>query len=325
MENKSYTLAEVEEKATAFLNRKKDRNETTFLNYRTSVNYFLYYMEHIEGLTELTTDNKEVVVDGFQGKLFKGFTYESEGNKKEVKLKPSAVNTHIRRIKTFLNSIGLKIKKLKKLPVNKPEYKALDVKDIKLLLAECSNLWKKKEIAVRNETLIRFLFNTAFRINEALGIKTSDVVEEGSSYYVMIQEKGKPKGTLTEVAISEATYKMLMDYINLKAVPSDYVFSTTRPSTDGKAKKLSREYFTKDIRKLASYTDLKHGTNISATVKNNSSHFLRHSKSLFLLNVKKYDITKVKKILRHESINSTLIYLNHEKKVIDEIRISNDI
>ena len=27
MENKSYTLAEVEEKATAFLNRKKDRNK----------------------------------------------------------------------------------------------------------------------------------------------------------------------------------------------------------------------------------------------------------------------------------------------------------
>ena len=325
MENKTYTITEVKEKATDFLNRKKDRNETTFLNYRTSVNYFIYYMEHITGLTELTTDNKEDVIEGFQGTLFKGFTYETEGTEKKIKLKPSAVNTHIRRIKTFLNSIGLKIKRLKKLPVNEPEYKALDVKDIRLLLAECSNLWKKEEIAVRNETLIRFLFNTAFRVNEALGIKTSDIVEDGSNYYVRIQEKGKPKGTLTEVAISEATYKMLKDYINLKAVPSDYVFSTTRPSADGKAKKLSREYFTKDVRKLASYTDLKHKTNISATVENNSSHFLRHSKSLFLLNVKKYDITKVKKILRHESINSTLIYLNHEKKVINEIRISNDI
>ena len=118
---------------------------------------------------------------------------------------------------------------------------------------------------------------------------------------------------------------MLQDYINLKAVPSDYVFSTTRPSEDGKAKKLSREYFTKDIRKLASYVDVKHKTNISATVENNSSHFLRHSKSLYLLNEKNYDVTKVKRILRHESINSTLIYLNHEKKVINEIRISNDI
>lgn len=325
MENKTYTLTEVKEKASDFLNRKRNRNETTYLNYRTSVNYFLYYIEHIAGLTELTSDNKEDVIEGFQGTLLKGFTYAVEGTEKEVELKPSAVNTHIRRIKTFLNSIGLKIERLKKLPVNAPEYKALDVKDIRLLIEECSNLWKKEEIAVRNETLIRFLFNTAFRINEALGIKTSDVYNAGSNYVVRIQEKGKPKGTLTEVAISEATYNMLQDYINLKAVPSDYVFSTTRPSTNGKAKRLSREYFTKDIRKLASYVDVKHKTNISATVENNSSHFLRHSKSLFLLDVKKYDVTKVKRILRHESINSTLIYLNHEKKVINEIRVNNDI
>lgn len=325
MENKKYSLTELKEEATEFLNRKRNRNETTYINYRTSINYFLYYIEDIAELTEITSDNKEAVIEGFQGTLFKGFIYHVKGAEKEVELKPSAVNTHVRRTKTFLNSIGLTIYKLKKLPVNAPEYKALDVKDIRLLIEECSNLWKKEEIAVRNETLIRFLFNTAFRINEALGIKTSDVYKTGSNYVVRIQEKGKPKGTLTEVAISENTYNMLQDYINLKAVPSDYVFSTTRASTNGKAKKLSREYFTKDIRKLASYTDYKHKTNISATVENNSSHFLRHSKSLFLLDVKKYDVTKVKRILRHESINSTLIYLNHEKKVINEIRVNNDI
>ena len=118
-----------------------------------------------------------------------------------------------------------------------------------------------------------------------------------------------------------------MDYIELKAVPSDYVFSSIKPSAEleGKAKKYSRENFNKAVRELAKYVDLKHNTNISKTVENNSSHFLRHSKSLYLLNVKKLDVTKVKRILRHESINSTLIYLNHDRKTIDNIRINNDI
>ena len=110
MENKTYTLTEVKEKASDFLNRKRKRNETTYLNYRTSVNYFIYYMEHITGLTELTTDNKEAVIEDFQGTLKEGFTYHVKGAEKEVELKPSAVNTHVRRIKTFLNkSLGLSV------------------------------------------------------------------------------------------------------------------------------------------------------------------------------------------------------------------------
>ena len=327
MEEKKYSITEVETKATDFLNRKKKKNETTFLNYRTSINYFLYYLKHISKEPELTSGNKEAVIEDFQGTLLEGFIYAVEGNEKHIELKPSTVNTHIRRTKTFLNSIGLGIENLKKLPVNEPEYKALDVEEIKLLIAECPNYWKKEEIAVRNSTLIRFLFNTAFRINEALGIKTSEVYSEGSNYFVKIHEKGKSKGLLKEVAISENTYNMLQDYIKIKAVPSDYVFSSIKPSAEleGKAKKYSRENFNKAVRELAKYVDFKHNTNISKTVENNSSHFLRHSKSLYLLNVKKLDVTKVKRILRHESINSTLIYLNHDRKTIDNIRINNDI
>ena len=325
MENKKYTIEEVKEEATDFLNRKRNRNNTTYINYRTSVNYFIYYLTDVAEVEELSTENKEKLIEGFQGSLLNGFTYKTESVERHIELKPSAVNTHVRRTKTFLNSIGLHIENLKKLPVNAPEYKALEKKEIQLLIEECSNLWKNKEKAVRNATLIRFLFNTAFRINEALTLEVANVYSVGSNYFVKIHEKGKSKGLLTEVAISENTYKMLMDYINIKKVPSDYVFSTSRPSADGKAKRVRREYFNKDIKKLANYVDLKHNTNISKTVENNSSHFLRHSKSLYLLNVKKLDVTKVKEILRHESINSTLIYLTQDKKVIDNIRISNDI
>ena len=331
MANRTYSLEEVKSEASDFLNNKRKRNETTFLNYRTSINYFIYYLEEVANVKELGTENKDKLLEGFQGSLLDGFTYRIEDPEKEVpierpvKVKPSAVNTHVRRIKTFLNkSLGLSVEVIPE-RVNKPKYKSLSKEEVELLANECSNKWTNKEIAVRNETLIRFLFNTAFRINEALTLKVADVISDNGSYYVKIHEKGKSKGVLTEVAISENTFNLIENYINIKTVPSDYVFSSIKPSEDGKAKPFNRQNFNKSIVELASYTDVKHKTNISKTIENNSSHVFRHSKATYLLNVKKEDVVTVKEVLRHSSIDSTLIYLNPKEEAINNVRISNDI
>lgn len=325
MANRNYNLEEVKKEASDFLNIKKDKNKTTYLNYRTSINYFLYYLENISEETELGTGNKEKVLEGFQGSLLKGFIYVVNNVEKPVKVKASAVNTHIRRIKTFLNRcLGLTVE-LAKLNVNKPKYKSLTITEIELLANECSNYWSNEEIAVRNSTLIRFLFNTAFRINEALTLEVANVISENGSYFVKIHEKGKAEGVLTEVAISENTYNMLMDYINIKSVPSDFVFSSIKASDNGKAKAFSRQQFNKSIINLAAYVDNAEGTNISKTVENNSSHVFRHSKATYLLNVVKEDVVTVKEVLRHSSIDSTLIYLNPKEEAINKVRTSNDI
>lgn len=324
MLNKEYTLEEVKTVASDFLARKRARNETTFKNYRTSLNYFLYYVEDIAKVNVIGNDNAGILLEGFQGSLFEGFTYKVGNTERFVKVKASGVNTHVRRLNTFIKCLGFTVE-LNKLNVSKPKYKSLAVNEIELLLSECFNYWSNEELATRNATLIRFLFNTAFRINEALTLRTENIFSENGSYYVKIHEKGKAKGVLTEITISENTFKLLNDYINIKSVPSEFVFSTTRAGTDGKAKALSREWFNKDIKKLAKYTDFKHGTNIYKTVENNSSHVFRHSKATYLLNVKKEDIITVKEILRHSSIDSTLIYLNPQEEAINKVRISNDI
>ena len=323
-----YTIEEIKSEASDFLENKKKKNETTYLNYRTSFNYFIFYLTDIAEVNELGTSNKEKVLEGFQAELLSGFNYKVEDTERKVKVKPSGVNTHIRRIKTFLNkSLGLTVT-LDKLNVNKPKYKSLTKEEVELLANECSNKWNNEEIALRNETLIRFLFNTAFRINEALTLKVENVYSNNDgSYFVKIHEKGKSKGLLTEVAISENTYKMLMDYINIKSVPSDFVFSSIKSSKEleGKSKALSRQNFNKFIIDLASFTDNKHGTDISKTVANNSSHVFRHSKATYLLNIVKEDVVTVKSVLRHSSIDSTLIYLNPKEEAINEVRITNDI
>lgn len=320
-----YTISKVKAEASDFLNIKKARNETTFYNYRTSINYFIYYLTDIAEVEVLGTENKDKLLEGFQGSLLKGFNYKVHDNERTVKVKASGVNTHVRRIRTFLNkSLGLTVE-VNKLPVNKPKYKSLTKEDIELLISECSNYWSNKEIALRNATLIRFLFNTAFRINEALTLEENNVYKEGSNYYVKIHEKGKASGVLTEVIISEGTYNSLKEYINIKSVPSDFVFSSIKASDNGKAKAFNRQNFNKAIIELASYTDSKHNTNISAIVENNSSHVFRHSKATYLLNTVKEDVVTVKEILRHSSIDSTLIYLNPQEEAINKVRINNDI
>lgn len=323
-----YKLTEVKEQASKFLINKKDRNETTFLNYRTSINYFIYYIENIAEAEAINEDNIEGLLDSFQNALLNGFLYVVEDKKRTVKVKPSGINTHIRRTKSFLNKCFKLKPEITKLDVDKPKYKSLPKSHIELLANECSNYFSNNEIAVRTETLIRFLFNSAFRIEEALGIKTSNVYSENNNYYVKIHEKGKAKGVLTEITISEKSYKMLMDYINIKKVPSDFLFSST-----GKETKFSRRQFNNNIKDLASYVDIKYKgykiedkeVNISKTVENNSSHFLRHSKAVYLLNKEKEDVVTVQKVLRHKSINSTLIYLNPEEEAINLVRINNDI
>ena len=335
MENKSYTLEEVKKEANLFLNAKAG-NINTYLSYRTSLNYFLYYLEHIVQVNKVECRNITTLIEAYQTSLFNGFTYEVESAEaligfneenfkpihKEIKLSASGVNSNIRRIKTFFNKCFNIEVELKKLDEGEAKYKALKNDEVEKLIDNCSNKWKKEEIAIRNATLIRFLFNTGFRISEALGIKTNEIYEKNNGcQYVKIQEKGKRKKT--EVRIAESDYEHIKEYISLKAVPSDFIFSTTKASEDGKAKKLSRQQFNRDVKALARYVDSEEGTNISEVVKNNSSHVFRHSAAINQLEYYTVDIMKVKKFLRHSSINSTQIYLNASDSEVDEIRINN--
>lgn len=318
---KEFKLNDIKKQSEIFLTAKANQNHNTFINYRNSINYFIYYAENIIDCKTVSSENIQNILESFKGGLFSGFNY----NGRTVKLKASGVNTHLRRIKSFLNKCFGLTAEVDKYDISEPKYKALPVNEIQLLINECPNVFKSHEIATRNATLIRFLFNSALRINEALTLRTENIVAENGEFYILIHEKGKADGELTRVDISPETYNMIHEYLQLKAVPSDFVFSTTRDSAEGKAKRLARENFNISIRKLAIYTDQKHGTNINDVVTNNSSHVFRHSRAVYLLKDCKFDVVTVKKILRHRSINSTLVYLNPSEKEIRNVRTGYDI
>lgn len=64
-----------------------------------------------------------MLIERFQRKLLNGFNYKINETKRFVKIKPNRVNTHIRRIKTFLNKCLELPVELAKLNINKPKYK----------------------------------------------------------------------------------------------------------------------------------------------------------------------------------------------------------
>ena len=310
---KEYTLKEVKEKADEYIKIRESNNENTATAYKNSIKYFIHYLENIIGVKRIGTKSIILLLEGFQGALINGFEY----NNREIQSSPSSTNTHIRRVKTFLKKcLGLTASEVKQITIkNKTKYKALPTEHIKLMLDECSNKFKNEETAVRNRCLIKFMFNTAFRVSEALSLTTDNLYGNDEVCYVRVHEKGTEKNALSDpIEISKSDYDDLQYYISIKKTPSEFVFSTRT----GKA--LSRQYFNRDVKLLGAFVDEKHGTNISEVLENNSSHVFRHSKGRALLKEDKVDIMDTKSFLRHSAITSTQIYLESDEDEVNKLR-----
>ena len=314
----------LKKESSNFLKRKKAINETTAKAYKTSLKYFIYYTENIYLTHEINQKNIKHILEGFKGCLNNGLTITEENKTKTITFKPSTMNTHIKRVETFLRSLDFDIK-INKYRVNERKYKALSYDQLLLFFSNPEECFKNKELALRTQTLIKFLFNTGFRINEALNIELENLYTENNNYFVKIHEKGRPKAELTIIDISKELYEMLIHYVNNKKYESKYLFSSLKANNEGKANKLTNKEASKNIIKLSKYIDAKYNINTYDIIKNNSTHVFRHSRAVYLLNIKKCDILEVKEILRHSNINTTMLYLNEKEETIKNLRINNDV
>lgn len=317
-------IEELKKESSNFLNRKKAINETTAKNYTSSLKYFIYFLENIYKTEEITQSNIKEILEEFKGCLNNGLTITTENKTKTINFKASSMNIHIKRIETFLRSLNYDVK-ITKFRTNERKYKALTINQLHLFFNEAKECFKNKELALRTEVLIKFLFNTGFRINEALTIELKNLYKKDNCYYVKIHEKGKPKTELTEIPISKELYEMLINYVDSKTYESNYLFSSLKANPEGKANRLLNKEVSKNIIQLAKYIDNKYNENTLEIVKNNSTHVFRHTRAVYLLNKRNYDILEVKEILRHSTINTTMLYLNKKEEAINKIRLNNDI
>ena len=155
-----------------------------------------------------------------------------------------------------------------------------------------------------HKMIVRFLFETAARISEALDLKVKDIDLKYNK--VILSNLKQRKEAKREVVISNELLNMMLIHINSnKLEKNDYVFS--RVTAQGK-KQFKRnsiyERVKKDAYKHLSYDWV-------------TPHTFRHSRAIHLLS-EGVDIVKVQRFLGHKSLLNTLIYLQYTNRDIDK-------
>ena len=139
-----------------------------------------------------------------------------------------------------------------------------------------------------------FLYQTGCRINEALSLKLSDI-DFINNVINIRQAKGNKD---RNIALNQKLKNHLKDYLeNIRPdTDSEFVFATKRSGS------LSRAYYTTRIKRSAKKTDIN---------KNISAHTIRHSTAVALVK-KGVDLPTIQKILGHENIQTTSIYVHSD-------------
>ncbi|WP_026748209.1 tyrosine-type recombinase/integrase [Leptotrichia trevisanii] len=155
-----------------------------------------------------------------------------------------------------------------------------------------------------HKMLVRFLFETAARISEALSFDIRDIDLKYNK--VKLVNSKQRKAAKRECIISNELMNMMLVHINkYKLDKKDKLF--TRVTAKGK--KIYQRYGAYDMIK-------KYGLNILGYdwVK---PHTFRHTRAVHLLS-ENVDIIKVQKFLGHKSLKNTLIYLQYVNRDIDK-------
>ncbi|MDR3285078.1 MAG: tyrosine recombinase XerC [Holosporales bacterium] len=149
----------------------------------------------------------------------------------------------------------------------------------------------------RDEALIFLLYNTGFRISEALSLKFSDI--KGNPKFLVIKGKG---GKVRNVPILKSVLKKVQNYTIFCPF-----FKKNCPKMlflGQKGAPLSKQVFETRIRKLRKLLNLPETT---------TPHALRHSCATHLLE-NSNDLRGIQELLGHSSLSTTQIYADVTKK-----------
>jgi integrase/recombinase XerD len=179
---------------------------------------------------------------------------------------------------------------------------ALSVDDIFKLLEVAKlarqNDKSKKNMVLRDQALLEFLYGTGARVSEATNTKRADLYSEMG--LVRLFGKGSKERV---VPMGKAAWAAVKDYLNdcrprlAGSASADYLFLNNRGG------KLSRMGIWKILNKYVS---------LAGITKNVSPHTLRHSFATHLL-AGGADLVAVQELLGHADITTTEIYTHVDK------------
>jgi probable tyrosine recombinase xerC-like len=154
-----------------------------------------------------------------------------------------------------------------------------------------------------HKMLVRFLFETAARISEALEFDIKDI-DYNYNKVKLINSKQR-KEAKRECNISKELMNMILIHINkYKLTKKDKLF--VKVTSSGK----------KIYKRNSAFTMLKKYGSSILNYDWVTPHTLRHTRAIHLLS-ENVDIVKVQKFLAHKSLLNTLVYLQYINRDID--------
>ena len=295
---KNQSIIEFEKFIKNFLLQLKmtNKSKNTISSYKNTLYAFLDYIVGIFEDFEIKNIKKSTILNFFE--------YKNEILQKQVEISPNTKKLLYTHLKTFFKYIEdenedklYDFSKIFDFKINIPKRipKGLDESEKEKLLQYLENLNINSEniITYRNSLIIKMFFYCGLRKNEMINLKVSDFIEEDETYVIYIIGKGDKE---RELFIKKSIIDFELN--ELKERMFKYICETST----GKLMDGSQVY--RMIQSI--YNKL----NIKASV-----HDLRHTfaKTLSYQNV---DITVIKELLGHSSIQTTAIYTNPSRKRI---------
>lgn len=299
MENEK--ILELQKLTKSFINQLKLTNKSkyTISSYENTLSSFFDYIKHS------FSDNNEFLINKIKkSDILDFFEYKNNLLEKQGEISPNTKKLLFTHLKTFFKYIedenedklydfsktfDFKINTPKRIP------KGLDSKEKKQLLQYLETLNSNCEniTTFRNSLIVKMFFYCGLRKNEVINLKLSDFIEEDEIYAIYVIGKGNKE---RELFIKKSIVDFELE--ELKKANYNYICQTST----GKLMDGSQVY--RMIQSI--YNKLK----IKASV-----HDLRHTfaKSLSYQNV---DISVIKELLGHSSIQTTAIYTNPSRKRI---------
>ena len=265
-----------------YIKSNKRYSNYTVSNYYKDINDFIKYLSNKD---YLKINDDDVV-------YYLEYLYKLEYNKNTISRKLSSlrsfynylVNNDVISYNYFNNHKNPKKDKLL------PKY--LRDEDVKIMYDKCKN--------VRDKLILELLFVTGIRVSELVNIKINDI--NFNNREIKILGKGSKERI---VIFSNNCLNNINDYLSSRNKVSNYLII----NKDGN--KIS----TTSIRNILNKIKLISGVRTKIT-----PHMLRHTFATDMLN-NGADLVSVKKILGHESLDTTSIYTHvtneHVKKVYD--------
>ncbi|MDR1488271.1 MAG: tyrosine-type recombinase/integrase [Holosporales bacterium] len=183
--------------------------------------------------------------------------------------------------------------------ISKTLPRPLDVEKLNSVIESVDTLKKSDWIIKRDKAFLVLIYSVGLRISEALGLKTTEILDNKSGF-LNITGKG---GKIRMVPLISFVKSIMLEYLDIRPHQSEYLFTN----------RFGKQLHETSIQKLLVKSRRQLGLSEKIT-----PHALRHTCATHIME-NSGDLRGIQELLGHTSINSTEIYADITRKYITDI------